>query len=521
LPSIETKSRPTSLENSDDEQVLLIAPLGHDAAAIAGLLRDRGFQVRVCNDPTECGEQITKGAGALLVTEEAFELPQVANLFEAVKKQPAWSELPLIVLTSGGEPRLAQLIDQAADLAGNVILLELPLGTITLVRAIEGALNSRRRQYRVRDLLQEQQRIHTALRESEALLRTVTNEARVGLVIVDQERRYIFANRTFAEILGLPDHSLIGKRVSDVLSDVYDQIGPHLDRAFKGERVSYELNMQRHPKSGVQRIYEIIYEPRMTDPAGPYVVVVIVDITERKLVQQTLERAVAERTSELKETNDQLEAFVYSIAHDLRSPLRATQGYTEILMETASRDQMPMLKRISASTSYMDRMIIDLLEFGRAARAQITFSPVAVQNAWQAALGQNVATIEKTNAKIAAHGDFPTVCAFEPILVQSLSNLLANAMKFVAPGVTPRIRFWSEDKGRTVRLWLEDNGIGIEPQYHDRIFRVFERLHNSQYDGTGIGLAIVRKGIERLNGKVGLESKPGKGSQFWIELPKA
>ncbi|MDB6056264.1 MAG: multi-sensor signal transduction histidine kinase [Verrucomicrobiales bacterium] len=114
----------------------------------------------------------------------------------------------------------------------------------------------------------------------------------------------------------------------------------------------------------------------------------------------------------------------------------------------------------------------------------------------------------------------PTVLANEPTLTQIIANLLNNAVKFTEPGVTPLIRFWCEQDARTVRLSLQDNGIGIDRKYHDRIFRVFERLDGKRYAGTGVGLAIVRKGVERMNGKVGLESEPGKGTRFWIELPK-
>jgi signal transduction histidine kinase len=102
-----------------------------------------------------------------------------------------------------------------------------------------------------------------------------------------------------------------------------------------------------------------------------------------------------------------------------------------------------------------------------------------------------------------------------------LANLLSNALKFVAPGITPRVRLWAEERPELVRLWVEDNGIGIAPEHHERVFRVFERLNGRDYSGTGIGLSIVRKGIERMGGRVGLESTPGQGSRFWIELLKA
>jgi signal transduction histidine kinase len=107
------------------------------------------------------------------------------------------------------------------------------------------------------------------------------------------------------------------------------------------------------------------------------------------------------------------------------------------------------------------------------------------------------------------------------ILVQMVVNLLSNGMKFVAPGVQPQIRVWTQEQENWVRLWVEDNGIGIEPQYQEQIFGVFERLHGRDaYPGTGIGLAIVRKGAERLGGQAGVESAPGKGCQFWVELQR-
>lgn len=169
----------------------------------------------------------------------------------------------------------------------------------------------------------------------------------------------------------------------------------------------------------------------------------------------------------------------------------------------------------------MDRLILDLLAFGRVARAEIELAPVEVQHAWTTALTQTAAHIEQMHADIETIGPLPVVRAHEATLGQVLANLLSNALKFVASGVRPRVVFRSETRGDHVRLWLEDNGIGIAPELHDRVFRVFERLHGTRYPGTGIGLSIVRKGIERMGGKVGLESHPGQGSRFWIELQKA
>ncbi|MEO6033747.1 MAG: PAS domain S-box protein [Verrucomicrobiota bacterium] len=238
-----------------------------------------------------------------------------------------------------------------------------------------------------------------------------------------------------------------------------------------------------------------------------------------------LENTVAERTLALRETNDQLESFVYSIAHDLRAPLRSMQGFSQILIDdhAVALDETGrnFLARINNSAEFMDKLILDLLAFGRTARAEMEFEAVDVRKAWDNALFQCGTEIELTKAKVESAAEFPSVRAHEATLSQALANLLSNSLKFIPPGVQPRIRFWTEENGGAIRLWIEDNGVGISKEHQERVFRVFERLHGARYPGTGIGLSIVRKGVERMNGKIGLESEPGKGTRFWIELPKA
>jgi signal transduction histidine kinase len=126
------------------------------------------------------------------------------------------------------------------------------------------------------------------------------------------------------------------------------------------------------------------------------------------------------------------------------------------------------------------------------------------------------------NAQVTVEEPLPAVSAHRITLVQIIKNLLTNALKFAKPLVQLRVRIWAEDRGDRARLWVEDNGIGIAPEHRERIFRVFERLHGEEsYPGTGIGLAIVQKGVERMGGRCGVASEPDRGSRFWIELPKA
>lgn len=246
------------------------------------------------------------------------------------------------------------------------------------------------------------------------------------------------------------------------------------------------------------------------------------DITELKKAEEKLERTVAERTAELRESNEQLEAFVYSVAHDLRAPLRAMTGFAQLLREEHSErldeSAVYMLKRIQASSEFMDRLVLDLLAYGRTARASIELTPIVIERAWETARFQCASMIEKSDAQVHVEHPLGEAMGHEAMLGQCLANLLGNAVKFVPSGVTPQVKVYSERRHNRVRIWVCDNGIGIPEEFHERIFRVFERVHVGTFDGSGIGLTIVRKGVERMGGKVGVESTAGHGSRFWIEL---
>jgi signal transduction histidine kinase len=247
-------------------------------------------------------------------------------------------------------------------------------------------------------------------------------------------------------------------------------------------------------------------------------------LAEREAIMAGLERRVAERTAELSDTNEQLEAFVYTIAHDLRAPLRAMQAFATLLLN----DYAPALdataqnyaERIVRSSERMDKLVVDLLAYGRTARTQLALTPVPVEAAWKSALAQYEETIARRNARVEMVLPLPHVLAHDVTLSQVLANLLSNALKFAKPGESPHVRIRAEPNGTVARLWVEDDGIGIAPEHHERVFRIFERLNGTAYSGTGIGLSIVRKGVERMNGRVGLRSAPGQGTSFWIELPK-
>ncbi|OWY66364.1 hypothetical protein B7486_37220 [cyanobacterium TDX16] len=260
-----------------------------------------------------------------------------------------------------------------------------------------------------------------------------------------------------------------------------------------------------------------------------------IQLTERQRtaaeIQQlnaTLEQKVSDRTAQLQEINQELEAFAYSVSHDLRAPLRTIRGFAQALQEDY-RDRLDDLGKeyiesITADAVQMDRLIAELLAYSQLTRTKITLQPVALMTTIASARKQLETDLQEKQAEITVTTPLPTVLAHSQTLTQAIANLLSNALKFIKPENRPQVaikyQLAQHDRQQWVRLWIIDNGIGIAPSDTERIFRIFERLHGIEtYPGTGIGLAIVRKSIERMGGCVGVESQLGQGSRFWIELP--
>jgi signal transduction histidine kinase len=270
-----------------------------------------------------------------------------------------------------------------------------------------------------------------------------------------------------------------------------------------------------------------------------------------------LEEKIQERTARLQDTVVQLESFSYTVAHDLRAPIRALKGYAQVLMEDTvglSDDARMYLSRMERAANRLDALTRDLLQFSTISRQHVTLNPVNLLELIQdlvllrPALHEDALSVKEPLHAVLGH---------RTLLEHCLSNLIDNALKFVTPNVPPRITIWTElvtrhhgNPGRKsspafhpavhpevfpplpvdvpgkaaanpqdhrVRLWIEDNGIGIAPESREKIFGIFERLNpQEKYEGTGIGLAIVARAVQRMGGTCGVE--PGVGSRFWLEL---
>jgi PAS domain S-box-containing protein len=239
-----------------------------------------------------------------------------------------------------------------------------------------------------------------------------------------------------------------------------------------------------------------------------------------------LERVVAERTAELRDMIGELQGFSYSVSHDMRAPLRAMQSFASYLVDEYSdkldEQGVNYLHQIMRSAVRLDRLIQDVLSYTRILNSKLPLERVDLDR-----LVRDLIEVfpngQPIKPEIQIKDPLPHVSGNEALLAQCVSNLLSNGAKFVSPGTTPHLEISAEAvDDASIRVWFKDNGIGIAPKNHNRIFGLFERIHSdTEYEGTGIGLSIVRKAIERMGAQVGFDSEPGKGSNFWIQLKRA
>lgn len=380
-------------------RVLVVAPLGADARNISHVLREASLDAIICRDLAEAIDAL-HDAGALVLTEEAAVSVASDRLNDALRAQPPWSDLPLILITSGFDRR-GVATDSVHRLGSphNLTLLERPLRTVTLVATVRAALVARRRQYQLRDL-----------------------------------------------------------------------------------------------------------------------------IAERDALLGSLEAQVADRTARLRQMLEELESFSYSVSHDLRAPLRVLDGYARALTDDYA-DKLDAqarhyLMRISDAAQRMDRLTQDVLAYSQVSRLSLNLQPVALDT-----LVRDV--IEQYPMLAAARDCFHlapslgVVRGHVPSLLQCVSNLLENALKFGGGATTTRVQIRSITEDGRVRVFVEDNGPGCDPAQHDRIFGLFERAAPKEIPGTGIGLAIVKKAVSRMGGSVGVLPASPHGCIFWFELEAA
>jgi len=396
-------------------------------------------------------------------------------------------------------------------------------------------------QCNIRDIT-TRKKTEEALRQSEEQYRTLFNSIDEGFCVIEMlfdnndkpiDYRFLEVNPSFEQQTGM--HGAVGKRMREIAPDHeshwYEAYGKV---ALTGKPVRFVKEAK-----ALDRWFDV-YAFRFGGLESRKVAVIFMNITERRRAEQALlgaknqigrhalelEQVVAERTIKLRETIGELEGFSYSVSHDMRAPLRAMQSYASYLVEEY-RDKLDeqgvnYLNQIMRSSVRLDRLIQDVLSYTRILHAKLPLERVDLDRLVRDLI-ETFPNGQPIQPEIQVHGHLPHVRGNEALLAQCVPNVLSNGVKFVTPGTTPHLEISAEViDDASIRVWFKDNGIGIAPKNHKRIFGLFERIHpTTQYEGTGIGLTIVRKAIERMDAQVGFESELGKGSNFWIQLKRA
>jgi PAS domain S-box-containing protein len=333
---------------------------------------------------------------------------------------------------------------------------------------------------------------------SELQFKTMFDLTGSGIAQVDPAtKRFVRVNPRLCQMTGYSESELLQRTVFDLTySEDRSKDEATYAKVLKGDSEEYRAEKRYVRKDGaifwVSVTANVIRDSRGQPMAS---LGIINDITERKMRTDQLERIVAERTAALRESNADLETFSYSISHDLRAPLRAMQGFSQILFEELRGKLDPhhlqYLRRIMASANRMDNLISDVLAYTRIVRSDLALVPVDLDQLVRDII-QTYPHLRAEKVDLQIEGPLHPVLGNEAALTQCISNLLGNAVKFVPIGKRPVVRVRSEIRDRDVLLWVEDNGIGIAPEHQGRIFEMFNRLQD-QYEGTGIGLTIVRK----------------------------
>jgi PAS domain S-box-containing protein len=411
-----------------------------------------------------------------------------------------------------------------------------------------------------------------------ALLHWMQELAPHGIFTTDNELRIQTWNHWLVTHSGLAANAVVGKPLLEVFPELLTRkLADQFQRAIEGQVsvLSTALHGYLLPfavtarDSGFQFMQQTArIGPLLLNRTVCGTITTIEDVTQREVqarlsrqYAEELETKVRERTRKLDETVAQLESFSYTVAHDLRAPIRTFKGYSEILIEDYAGEfpekAREYVERMKRAAEGMDLLTRDLLQFSRISRQQITREPInltaIIDEIISHTPGLQVASVLSVQKPLHA------VIGNRTMIQQCLSNLLDNALKFMVPERAPRITVRSElqqdanaaetqssaplpfipavaqeeasaaaepsptreqRRPARVRVFIEDNGIGVASEHHKKIFGVFERIQGARkYEGTGIGLAIVARAVQRMQGTCGVESGPNGGSRFWIELP--
>lgn len=349
---------------------------------------------------------------------------------------------------------------------------------------------------------------------------TIIDSMNDTLIAVDPEGKIDRVNRATEELFGYSESDLVGKSLDMIFhpDNSYFSGPPFQALVQKGSVQNIELRFRSRVGSTIPVLFS---SSVMFNKKGQMqgLVCVALDITERKRMEEELLR----KTGELERSNEELEHFAYVASHDLQEPLRMVSSYLNLISrryrDRLDSDADEFISFAVDGSERMRRMINDLLVYSRAGTRKKEPGPVSVESVLRQSLSNLEVAIKDSGAEV-THDPLPEVMGDELQLVQLFQNLIGNAIKFAREGERPMVHVSARQGRGSWTFSIKDNGIGIEPEYLDRIFQIFQRLHEvGKYPGTGIGLAVCKKIAERHGGQIWVESAPGQGTTFFFTIP--
>jgi PAS domain S-box-containing protein len=410
----------------------------------------------------------------------------------------------------------------------------------------------------------ELKRVEEQLRDSQERYYTVLEACPDPVVVYDMKGRGLYINPAFTRVFGWTPGEVLGMKLYYIPEENWPETKVMIDKVLAGER-SFDVESRRYTKNG--KIIDVsisaaVYVDAEGVPVGS--VHIVRDITQRRRAEEALQKAhdrleqrVEERTAELAKiteqlklelterkraeealrqahkelaleahqlqaANEELSQYAFIVSHDLKAPLRAVQNYADFLHEdlkaTLDGDQKTYLDGLKRAVRQGTELVEDLLEFSRIGRLGVPTQTVDVG----VFLQELIASLTLSpDVEVVMGNDWPTIDTEPTLLREVFEDLIRNAMKFNHASHKRVEIGWLPAGEERYELFVRDNGIGIDPRYHEQIFGVFQRLHTrEEYEGTGVGLAIVKKAANKLQGSVRVESKIGEGSTFFVALPK-
>jgi two-component system, chemotaxis family, sensor kinase Cph1 len=505
-----------SMSAPSEQRILILAPIGRDAELTSGALRKVGLHPEPCSNVEHLCQCIQEGAAVAIVGEEALTESAIDCISLVLNLQSHWSDLPFIILTTGG--RSTELTLSHARLLerlGHVTLLERPLRMITLVTAVRAGLRSRSRQYELRDRMD-------ALRRSEQRFRSVFEHAAVGIAVFSPEGRFLEVNAALTEITGYTQAELLTMTEID-LTHPDDRSGAQTRGEYLLAGVESDLaSEKRFVRKTGEAIWVRVSTSAVRDDEGKGLN--IISLVEEITYRRQAEEALTAQAAELARSNADLQQFAWVTSHDLREPIRNLIAFSQLLSfryrNKLDDEGHRALSFIEESSRRMESLVRDLLSYSRVVNSEERgFTRVSMSGALDWAMSNLQVSLDDARASV-IRGELPDVCGDEVQIVQLLQNLLSNALKYRS-AEPPEIHVSGVKDDGLVEISVRDNGIGIDSRYHDRVFGLFKRLHGPEIQGTGLGLAICRKIVERHGGTIRVESEPGSGAKFVFTLPPA